>query len=265
MRIVRPCRVSIDIAGFNNMELNEDVDGAFESETFENSIKWVPLAITHVEYPQGDWFGKILAISSMMPLVILTGFITLILFRRDLHTISFFCGTILNEVINWVLKHTIREMRPCRGRETVYSEYGMPSNHAQFMWFFATYIVFFVTIRVHHVNNSTLIDNAWKIVATVGVIWSAAAVCYGRIYLHYHTWGQITCGAILGSVLACGWFAVMQLVLTPSFPIIASWPLCEYLMIRDSTLIPNVLWFEYTSYRTETRTRHRKLVSMRSQ
>ena len=28
-------------------------------------------------------------------------------------------------------------------------------------------------------------------------------------------------------------------------------PISEYLMIRDSTLIPSVMWFEYTQSRTE--------------
>lgn len=39
----------------------------------------------------------------------------------------------------------------------------------------------------------------------------------------------------------------------------------EYLLLRDTTLIPNILWFEYTNIRTEARARSRKLVSMKSQ
>lgn len=40
---------------------------------------------------------------------------------------------------------------------------------------------------------------------------------------------------------------------------------CERLMIRDTSLIPNILWFEYTHARTESRARNRKLTSMKSQ
>lgn len=39
----------------------------------------------------------------------------------------------------------------------------------------------------------------------------------------------------------------------------------EVLLLRDTTLIPNVLWFEYTNSRQEARARSRKLVSMKSQ
>ena len=35
----------------------------------------------------GDWLGKVLALSSLLPFGILSGFVALILFRRDLHTV----------------------------------------------------------------------------------------------------------------------------------------------------------------------------------
>lgn len=121
----------------------------------------------------GDLFGKLLAVISLVPFAIITGFITLILFRRDLHTVSnciilvnliyyphklyiyihlsqlqiaFFSGIIINEGINFILKHTIREVRPMK-RDSLYTEYGMPSTHAQFMWFFAAYATLFICIR----------------------------------------------------------------------------------------------------------------------
>lgn len=36
----------------------------------------------------GDWFGYLLAWSSLSPIFIGVGLVTLILFRRDLHTVS---------------------------------------------------------------------------------------------------------------------------------------------------------------------------------
>ncbi|GAB6027905.1 Dolichyldiphosphatase 1 [Chamberlinius hualienensis] len=231
-----------------------------------NSIKWVPLSLTHVEYPEGDIFGKILAFISLTPLVIVAGFFTLIIFRRDLHIITYSSGILLNELINFILKHTVRELRPYREREVVFTEYGMPSSHSQFMWFFAIYTAFFLFIRIHNGGpNNSILDNAWKFVVTLGVFSSALVVSYSRVYLQYHTCMQVVWGAIIGMTLATIWFAITQVVLTPLFPVIASWPISEFLMIRDSTLIPNVMWFEYTSHRTEMRARHRKLISMRSQ
>lgn len=83
------------------------------SEDFHNGdIEWQPLALTLVEYPKGifinhifstllnvctvlihtflsgDWLGKFLALLSLSPFGIGAGFLALILFRRDLHTVS---------------------------------------------------------------------------------------------------------------------------------------------------------------------------------
>lgn len=52
----------------------------------------------------------------------------------------------MNEFVNLILKHTIREARPLK-RDGIYNEYGMPSTHAQFMWFFTTYAILFICIR----------------------------------------------------------------------------------------------------------------------
>ncbi|MGH0141999.1 UNVERIFIED_CONTAM: hypothetical protein FKN15_043241, partial [Acipenser sinensis] len=64
-----------------------------------------------------DFTGQLLAYSSLLPVFILVGFVTLIVFKRELHTISFFGGLVLNEGVNWLLKNIFREPRPCRGME----------------------------------------------------------------------------------------------------------------------------------------------------
>lgn len=125
----------------------------------------------------GDLFGQLLAWVSLAPMGIGAGFVTLILFRRDLHTVSttrscicdtytllghrnetnnpysyvllqiaFFIGTLVNEISNYILKHWIREPRPLN-RVHIGTEFGMPSSHAQFIWFFSTYVTLFIFIR----------------------------------------------------------------------------------------------------------------------
>ncbi|XP_060517018.1 dolichyldiphosphatase 1-like [Cylas formicarius] len=229
-----------------------------------HNTEWVPLSLTLVEYPKGDILGKILAVISLAPFGIGSGFIALILFRRDLHTITFFLGTLCSEFVNHCLKHLICEKRPLR-REDVYVEYGMPSSHAQFVWFFATYIIYFVVIRLHHMNNNTIIENVSKFFILSSSLLLAIVVCISRVYLQYHTVWQVLCGALVGIIFATFWFALTYLVFTPLFPQVVSWRISEMLLLRDTTLIPNVLWFEYTNTRQEVRARSRKLVSMKSQ
>lgn len=248
----------------SNMAASEEEHIISSTLQSEESVIWVPLSLTLIEYPQGDWLGKFLALISLTPFAIIAGFIALILFRRDLHTITFFAGTAANELLNLILKHILCEARPM-ARNSLYTEYGMPSSHAQFMWFFTTYCVYFVIIRLHHMNNNTTLESIWKSCLVGVCIVIAIIVNISRVYLQYHTWNQVLGGTIAGLIFATIWFTFTHLILTPLFPVIVSWRVSELLLLRDTSLIPNILWFEYTNSRQEARARGRKLVTMKSQ
>ncbi|EAW87869.1 dolichyl pyrophosphate phosphatase 1, isoform CRA_c [Homo sapiens] len=47
---------------------------------------WRPVTLTHVEYPAGDLSGHLLAYLSLSPVFVIVGFVTLIIFKRELHT-----------------------------------------------------------------------------------------------------------------------------------------------------------------------------------
>uniref|UniRef100_A0A4W3IY05 Dolichyldiphosphatase 1 n=1 Tax=Callorhinchus milii TaxID=7868 RepID=A0A4W3IY05_CALMI len=56
------------------------------------------------------------------------------------------------------------------------------------------------------------------------------------------------------------WRHILSLcLLTAAFLVSYSRPVSEIFMIRDTSLIPNILWFEYTVTRAEARNRQRKL------
>ncbi|XP_040081289.1 dolichyldiphosphatase 1 isoform X1 [Oryx dammah] len=295
---------------------------------------WRPVTLTHVEYPAGDLSGHVLAYLSLSPVFVIVGFVTLIIFKRELHTvsesrspvphpgeegpphpipshprcfafpstlpplskcveppgwfqvvpggweaqseasrlprgpnnhtssrqISFLGGLALNEGVNWLIKHVIQEPRPCGGPHTaVGTKYGMPSSHSQFMWFFSIYSFLFLYLRMHQTNNARFLDLLWRHVLSLGLLTVAFLVSYSRVYLLYHTWGQVLYGGVAGGLMAVAWFVFTQEVLTPLFPRIAAWPISEFFLIRDTSLIPNVLWFEYTVTRAEARNRQRKL------
>lgn len=130
------------------------------------------LCLTYLLYPDvlGDLAGQVLAYISLLPIAILVGFVTLIVFKRELHTvspthaplswdlrestaltgslcswwfvltkvckrscfvplqISFLVGLALNEGVNWLLKHILREPRPCAGEWTTYDVFRWSSS-----------------------------------------------------------------------------------------------------------------------------------------
>lgn len=114
-------------------------------------------------------------------------------------------------------------------------------------------------------NNSLPFERAGRLLVLVTCWCMAILVCISRTYLQYHTCGQVIVGSIMGIITGTAWFSVTHLLLTPFFPYVVSWKLSEYLLLRDTTLIPNILWFEYTVTRQEARARSRKLISMKSQ
>lgn len=208
----------------------------------------------------GDLSGHLLAYLSLSPIFVIVGFVTLIIFKRELHTISFLGGLALNEGVNWLIKHVVQEPRPCGGPHVaVGTKYGMPSSHSQFMWFFSVYSFLFLYLRMHQTNNARFLDLLWRHLLSLGLLTVAFLVSYSRVYLLYHTWSQVLYGGIAGGLMAVAWFVFTQEVLTPLFPRIAAWPISEFFLIRDTSLIPNVLWFEYTVTRAEARNRQRKL------
>eukprot|EP00112_Aurelia_sp_Birch-Aquarium-sp1_P011075 Seg2338.1 transcript_id=Seg2338.1/GoldUCD/mRNA.D3Y31 product="Dolichyldiphosphatase 1" protein_id=Seg2338.1/GoldUCD/D3Y31 len=223
------------------------------------NIEWRAIALTHVEYPAGDIIGKGLAWMSLVPIFLIVSFVTLIIFRRELHTITFFIGILLNEIANQILKYSFKGPRPCRKGDVHHVVYGMPSSHSQFMAFFASYMVLFALIRLHNQYESKM-DIVLKYVVSFGSLMVALTVAYSRIYLRYHTVHQVFYGLLVGFVLGICWFMFTQRILSPLFDEIVSWPISEFLLIRDSSRIPNVLWFEYVESRKEARQRQRKLL-----
>ena len=156
--------------------------------------------------------------------------------------ITFFIGMVFNELINTVLKYIIKQPRPI-SRDNNYNEYGMPSSHSQFVWFFSIYMFLFIWIRLQHITNT---KSVWfsKTIVSLGCFAAALIVTVSRyippafffysgdlkilnfhfrIYLLYHTVSQVAVGALIGSLLGLLWFLLTNYVFTPWFQTVASW------------------------------------------
>ncbi len=199
-----------------------------------------PLSATYVVYQQGDLLGELLALISLTPIFIMVAYAVLLASRRDLHTASLLLGQLLNEALNYVLKHIIKEPRPSRASAEFLPEYGMPSNHAQFMGFWAGYLLLWAA------SGRWQVGAGWRCCAVLLLLAGTGAVGASRVYLHYHTVQQVLAGCCCGALAGLAWFAATEAALRPRFSAWAQLPWARWLLIRDCSHV-NVLLAEYAA------------------
>lgn len=78
----------------------------------------------------------------------------------------------------------------------------MPSSHAQYAFYFATYLTLFLLLRQTPSPNSS----PHPILLSLLLLLSASLVAYSRIYLTYHTSSQVLVGCTAGAGCALAWF-----------------------------------------------------------
>ncbi|KAL6958660.1 dolichyldiphosphatase [Sarracenia purpurea var. burkii] len=203
------------------------------------------VTLTHIRYQKGDRLGHFLAWISLVPVFIsLGGFVSHFIFRRELQGMFFALGLLISQFVNEFIKKSVQQARPetCALLEMCDS-HGWPSSHSQYMFFFATYFNLLTYYKFGVLGRNQM----W----IVGfVVWPTAILTmYSRVYLGYHTVGQVYAGAALGLVLGVGWFWVVNSLLRNYFPAIEESAFGRMFYVKDTSHIPNVLKFEYENAR----------------
>ncbi|MFS8004431.1 putative phosphatidate phosphatase [Helianthus anomalus] len=207
------------------------------------------ITLTHVRYFKGDQLGHFLAWVSLVPVFIgLGGFVSHFLFRRELQGMFFALGILISNFINEVIKASVQQARPetCIMLEMCDS-HGWPSNHSQYMFFFATYLTLLTYKKMGIMFRKQML--------LVGlVVWPLALLTmYSRVYLGYHTVAQVFVGAGLGVFLGGLWFWVVNSLLIEFFPAIEESFFGRWFYVKDTSHIPNSLKFEYDNARAARR------------
>lgn len=120
--------------------------------------------------------------------------------------------------------------------------YGMPSAHAQFMAFLGVACVLWARDRWH------VAPIAKQFLAGVmAALW--AVTIYSRLHLVYHTFAQVAVGSLVGAVLGAQYHAVTERFVVPYlFPWIMRLRLAKACMLKDTSLVRNVLKVEHDAY-----------------
>jgi len=116
-----------------------------------------------------------------------------------------------------------------------FGKYGMPSSHTQFMFFFATVLPLFFCLLKRQQQQQQKQQNV-KILQFLSYV-LAAMVAYSRVHFEYHTYSQVTVGALVGIALGIVWTWMYKMVIEPKvIPAIASTSIAKQLGIVSKRL-----------------------------
>ncbi|TIA93144.1 hypothetical protein E3P99_00252 [Wallemia hederae] len=153
------------------------------------------LDLTYVQYTHDSLLSYALAHVTLLPFVTLSAYAAIVYVNRDALFLNAFTGQLINEALNLVLKRLFKIRRPNIG-----TGYGMPSSHAQFAAYAATFLI------LHQLRKQGRLDNQARCALLVAII-----VAYSRHHLHYHTINQIVVGWLVGVSFAVIYFSVTEL------------------------------------------------------
>ncbi|XP_043711745.1 lipid phosphate phosphatase epsilon 2, chloroplastic [Telopea speciosissima] len=129
-----------------------------------------------------------------------------ILVRHDAEALWAAMGSIVNVLISVILKRILNQKRPI---STLKSDPGMPSSHAQSIFFAAIFIIL------------SLVE--WLGINEVSVIVGTLILACGsylswiRVSQQYHTINQVLVGAVLGCICSILWFWSWDKIILKAF------------------------------------------------
>ncbi|RNC44945.1 PAP2 family protein [Trypanosoma cruzi] len=154
---------------------------------------WTPTAAFYDTRDSLSFLFAILGLNPFFLLVFLSGLASAAHFRQQTPAIILLLGLSYNTLLNVFLKRFFRSPRPLHPAKGSFdfgvpSAHGMPSDHAQFMFFFVTWLM----------RRAALTGLPMSLGMRAFLISSALAVSYGRVYNSHHYPSQVVVGALIG-------------------------------------------------------------------
>ncbi|KAF2290764.1 hypothetical protein GH714_015351 [Hevea brasiliensis] len=129
-----------------------------------------------------------------------------ILWRHDAESMWIAMGSVLNAILSVTLKRIFNQERPFPSAN---SDPGMPSSHAQSIFYTVVFCILSIT-EWFGVNEFTLIINALTLVFGSYFSWL-------RVSQRYHTTSQVVVGAAVGSLFSFLWYWSWQSIVLEAF------------------------------------------------
>lgn len=144
----------------------------------------------------GRRWGDVEAVINKMSKWLVAGLFGLaILWKHDAETLWAAMGSVVNSVISTTLKHMLNHQRPV---SALRSDPGMPSSHAQSIFYVAVYAVLSL---VHSLGS----DASTVTVGTL-ILMFASYLSWLRVSQKFHTFSQVFVGSVLGATCGVTWY-----------------------------------------------------------
>jgi dolichyldiphosphatase len=124
-------------------------------------------------------------------------------YRRDVVIALFLVGAISNALLSKVLKRLINASRPHGAR---LSDPGMPSSHAQSLFFFAAFLAMTVQHCDWPFNCAPQLLQLIRYGTASGILVLATILTLLRVRGGLHTVAQVSVGAAIGSLCGTCWY-----------------------------------------------------------
>jgi membrane-associated phospholipid phosphatase len=198
---------------------------------------------TFVVYDSTSLLSLLLAYVTFAPIALLLVLLSSVVLRRDLEAAFQCAGLLLSTGVNTVLKRVFAQSRPVGSAKL---GHGMPSDHAQFSFFFCVYAAVWI---VHRCRMRRAYKGALIALMAVAV----AVVCYSRIHLGVHTVEQVLAGSCAGAILGSLWALwAHKRVWKHHFPRMEASALGRFFSLKDGATVPDGCRssqeFEYQCY-----------------
>ncbi|KAA8547393.1 hypothetical protein F0562_003743 [Nyssa sinensis] len=177
---------------------NTGDEGAFEQEAFiHGSSDFRPNFMADRLEP---------TINNLSKWLVTALFGAVVLWRHDAEALWAAMGSVLNSGLSTTLKQILNQERPV---SNLRSDPGMPSSHAQSIFFT---VVFVVLSMVEWLGLNGLTMTLSGLMLALGSYFS-----WLRVSQQFHTISQVVVGALLGSIFSILWFWYWDAVVLPAF------------------------------------------------
>ncbi|KAJ7944250.1 lipid phosphate phosphatase epsilon 2, chloroplastic-like [Quillaja saponaria] len=127
--------------------------------------------------------------------LVTASFGALILWRHDAEASWVVMGSIINSVLSGALKRILNQERPVSAKS---SSPGMPSSHAQSIFFIVMFVITSI-LESQGINEVTVIMSGLFLAFGSYLSWL-------RVSQQYHTVSQVAVGALVGSIFYILWY-----------------------------------------------------------